>query len=94
MFGEVRRVAGCLLIQGKEVPDAVAPVLRVSVSFVIKPPESILVLSRTFSAGSFLYLGAGDLLPEAHEQNPPLKTAAASLAGFAPIWVVVRLTTG
>jgi zinc transporter ZupT len=74
--------------------DAAAPVLGVLASFVIKPPENILVLILAFFAGSFLYLGAGDLLPEAHEQNPPLKTVAASLGGFALIWGVVRLMTG
>ena len=79
---------------GMLVLDATAPVLGVLASLVIKPSEKILVLILAFFAGSFLYLGAGDLLPEAHEQNPPLQTVAASLAGFALIWVVVRITTG
>jgi len=74
--------------------DAAAPVLGVFASLVIKPSENILVLILAFFAGGFLYLGAGDLLPEAHELNPPLQTVAAALAGFALIWVVVRLTTG
>jgi zinc transporter ZupT len=74
--------------------DAAAPVLGVLASLVIKPPEKVLILILAFFAGGFLYLGAGDLLPEAHEQNPPLPTVAAALAGFALILVVVRLTPG
>jgi zinc transporter ZupT len=74
--------------------DAAAPVLGVLASLVIKPSEKFLVLVLAFFAGGFLYLGAGDLLPEAHERNPPLPTVAASLAGFALILVVVRLLNG
>jgi ZIP family zinc transporter len=74
--------------------DAAAPVLGVLISLVIKPGENFLVLILAFFAGGFLYLGAGDLLPEAHEQNPPLAAVAATLAGFALILAVVRLSSG
>jgi zinc transporter ZupT len=74
--------------------DAAAPVLGVLASMVVKPSEKFLVLVLAFFAGGFLYLGAGDLLPEAHEQNPPLQTVVASLAGFALILAVVRLLNG
>ncbi len=74
--------------------DAAAPVLGVLLSLAIRPPESFLVLTLAFFAGGFLYLGASDLLPEAHEQNPPLPAVAATIAGFALILVVVRLSNG
>jgi zinc transporter ZupT len=73
--------------------DAAAPVLGVLVSMAIKPREGFLVLILAFFAGGFLYLGAGDLLPEAHEKNPPLAAVAATLAGFALILTVVRLSS-
>jgi zinc transporter ZupT len=44
-----------------------------------------------FFAGGFLYLGAGDLLPEAHEKNPPLVSLLAALTGFVLIFVVVQI---
>lgn len=74
--------------------DAAAPVLGVLLSLAIRPRESFLVLILAFFAGGFLYLGAGDLLPEAHEKNPPLPAVAATLAGFVLILVVVRLSGG
>ena len=44
-----------------------------------------------FAAGGFLYLGAGDLLPEAHEENPPLVSIISTLAGFLLIFLISGL---
>jgi zinc transporter ZupT len=48
-------------------------------------------LSLPFFAGGFLYLGASDLLPEAHEKNHPLVSIAFTLLGFLLIFVITRL---
>ncbi len=48
--------------------DAVAPILGAISTMFIKMPESFLVFILPFFAGGFLYLGAGDLLPEAHKK--------------------------
>jgi len=74
--------------------DASAPVLGAVSALFIKVPEGYLALILSFFAGGFLYLGAGDLLPEAHENNPPLPSVAASVAGFAVIFIVVRVLSG
>jgi len=74
--------------------DASAPVLGAVSALFIEVPEVYLALILSFFAGGFLYLGAGDLLPEAHESNPPLPSVAASVAGFAVIFIVVRVLSG
>jgi ZIP family zinc transporter len=71
--------------------DAVAPVLGVLSTYVITLPETALVMLLPFFAGGFLYLGASDLLPEAHEKSPPLITVAVTIAGFLLIFAVVSI---
>jgi ZIP family zinc transporter len=70
--------------------DAVAPLLGAATTLFITLPEGALVFLLSFFAGGFLYLGAGDLLPEAHEQNPPLISVASSLTGFLLIFGLTR----
>jgi zinc transporter ZupT len=70
--------------------DAIAPVLGVLATTWLRIPPQALVLILPFFAGSFLYLGASDLLPEAHEGNPPLVSVASCLAGFALIFIMTR----
>ena len=73
------------------IVDAVAPVLgAVSTLFIVAPP-SVLVYLLPFFAGGFLYLGASDLLPEAHEKNPPLVSLLSTLAGFFVIFAIVQV---
>src|SRR5512143_1245121 len=52
--------------------DAIAPVLGVLSTLVIRIPENYLILFLPFFSGGFLYLGSSDLLPQAHERNDPL----------------------
>jgi len=73
------------------IVDAIAPVLgAVSTLFIIAPP-SVLVYLLPFFAGGFLYLGASDLLPEAHEKNPPLVSLLSTVAGFAVIFAIMQV---
>jgi ZIP family zinc transporter len=70
--------------------DAVAPVLGAISTLFIVAPQWVLAYLLPFFAGGFLYLGASDLLPEAHEHNPPLVSLLSTLAGFLLIFVVVQ----
>jgi zinc transporter ZupT len=70
--------------------DAAAPLLGVAASLFITLPEKALAFLLSLFAGGFLYLGASDLLPEAHEQNPPLVSVVSSLAGFLLIFGLTR----
>jgi ZIP family zinc transporter len=76
---------------GMLVLDAVTPVLGAASTLFLVLPERYLVLLLPFFAGGFLYLGAGDLLPEAHETNPPLVALLSSFAGFAVVFMVTAL---
>lgn len=71
--------------------DAATPIAGAASTLFFRLPESYLTLILPFFAGGFLYLGASDLLPEAHERNPPAVSLAATAAGFLLILVVTRL---
>ncbi len=71
--------------------DAIAPVLGAVSTLFIAAPQSVLVYLLPFFAGGFLYLGASDLLPEAHEKNPPLVSLLSTLGGFAVIFVILQI---
>ncbi len=62
--------------------DSITPLLGVIVTFFIIFPESLLVFILPFFVGGFLYLGASDLLPEAHEKNPSAKILILTVSGI------------
>ncbi len=68
--------------------DAVAPLLGATVTLFIVPPPFYIVLLLPFFAGGFLYLGASDLLPSAHEKNPSIITIVTCTAGFILIFIL------
>jgi zinc transporter ZupT len=70
--------------------DAVAPILGATATLFITLPERYLAFLLSFFAGGFLYLGASDLLPEAHEKNPPSLSVVLCLAGFLFIFVLTQ----
>jgi ZIP family zinc transporter len=71
------------------LPDSSTQVVG-AVSTLFKVPVQYLVFILPFFAGGFLYLGASDLLPEAHERNPPLVSLLSSLAGFLFIFILTK----
>jgi ZIP family zinc transporter len=73
--------------------DAVAPILGAVVTLFIELPPTYIVLLLPFFAGGFLYLGASDLLPQAHEKNPPTITIATCTAGFVLIFILTFILT-
>ncbi len=70
--------------------DAFAPVLGVISTLFIKLPQSYLIYFLPFFAGGFFYLGASDLLPQAHEKDPPAVVLVSTLAGFLLIFIITR----
>jgi len=73
------------------VLDAVAPVLGAVVAFFIQVQQYYIVLLLPFFAGGFLYLGASDLLPEAHGKNPETFTIISCIGGFVVIFALTYL---
>jgi zinc transporter ZupT len=61
--------------------DAVAPVLGAVATLFFQLPQYYMVFLLPFFAGGFLYLGASDLLPQAHEKNPPALTIVLCTVG-------------
>jgi zinc transporter ZupT len=75
--------------------DALAPVLGAASTLLFHVPDSTLMLYLGFFAGFLLYIGASDILPEAHSQNRAAITGSLiglTCLGAAFIFVAVRLT--
>lgn len=81
-----RRTVGILLL------DALAPILGVLLTFVFQIPAYFLLLFLGFFAGFLLYIGAADLLPEAHSKHSSYKLIGLTILGMAFIFLVTRLT--
>ena len=70
--------------------DAFTPILGVLCTFLFVIPENLLVLYLGFFAGFLLYIGASDLLPEAHSQKSSFTKLALTIAGVIFIFIVTR----
>jgi zinc transporter ZupT len=70
---------------------AVAPLFGAAVGAAIDVSEETLGYLLALYAGVFLYIGATDLLPEAHSHNPSRLRVLVTLAGFAAIFALTRL---
>jgi ZIP family zinc transporter len=70
--------------------DALTPVLGVISTLFFRLPESFLVLYLGFFAGFLLYLGASDILPEAHSKHSSIKIIGLTIAGLLLIFIITR----
>jgi len=70
--------------------DAIAPVLGVVSTMFFTVPDNILLLYLGFFAGFLLYIGASDILPEAHSQHSSYITILMTLIGTLFIFTVTR----
>lgn len=76
------------------VLDALAPVLGAASTLAFQVPASILLPYLGFFAGFLLYIGASDVLPQAHSQAPSTTAAgliALTCLGAIFIFITVRL---
>jgi ZIP family zinc transporter len=67
---------------------AVAPVLGVLLGILIPVPDQVLGAMLAVFAGFFLYIGAAELLPEAHRAERSRWLVVATLAGVGAIYAV------
>lgn len=74
--------------------DALAPVLGVVSTLFFAIPDSILGLVLATFVGTFLYLGASDLVPESHHRHPRALTTVMTLLGAGTLYLAVRLAGG
>ncbi len=70
--------------------DALAPIIGVLSTGFFRLPQSVLVLYLGFFAGFLLYIGASEILPEAHESHSSIGTILMTLLGVIFIFVVTR----
>ena len=70
--------------------DATTPILGFIIATFIFISNDHFLLILAFFGGGFIYLGASDLLPEAHELNPPIVTLITFIFGISFIYLVVN----
>lgn len=70
--------------------DALAPVLGALSTLLFSISENFLVLYLGFFAGFLLYIGASDILPEAHRKNSSWYTVSLTVIGAIFIFIVTR----
>jgi zinc transporter ZupT len=73
------------------IADAAAPVLGAVVGASVAISEDALGHVLALYVGFFLYLGATDLIPEAHHEHASWARVGLTVAGFALIYAVVRI---
>jgi zinc transporter, ZIP family len=67
--------------------DAIAPFLGALLTLVFVLPEAFFLLTLSFLAGGFVYIGGFSLLPEAYMMNRPRTTLVLFILGFAVIFL-------
>lgn len=72
--------------------DAAAPFFGAIVGTLVSVSDTSLAYLLAVYAGFFLYVGASDLLPAAHERTSPLRIAL-TLSGFALTYAIVALAS-
>jgi zinc transporter ZupT len=71
--------------------DALAPVVGVASTLLFTVSDANLVLYLGFFAGFLLYIGASEILPEAHSKHSSYITIALTVVGAAFMFVVTRV---
>jgi ZIP family zinc transporter len=72
--------------------DATTPILGALSTFLFRIPTNVLLLYLGFFAGFLLYIGASDLLPEAHSKHSSYKMIGLTILGVLFIFLVTRFT--
>lgn len=70
--------------------DAIAPVLGVFSTSFFTISESLMVIYLGFFTGFLLYIGASEILPEAHSEHSSVKTILMTILGCLLIFTVTR----
>jgi zinc transporter ZupT len=70
--------------------DALAPVLGAASTLLFQVSDNLLILYLGFFAGFLLYIGASEILPEAHSKHSSYQTILLTIAGVVFMFVVTR----
>src|SRR3954467_2064318 len=83
--GNTRRRATALLAL-----DAVTPLVGAALTLLFSVPDRGLLVYLGVFAGFLLYIGASDILPEAHADHPSLATFSLTVSGTALMYAVTQ----
>lgn len=72
------------------IADALAPIVGAVSTLLFQIPDSALPIYLGFFAGFLLYIGASEILPEAHSKHSSYATIALTVLGAAFIFVISR----
>lgn len=72
------------------IGDALAPILGALSTLLFTVSDGGLVIYLGFFAGFLLYIGASEILPEAHSKHSSYSTIMLTIAGAALMFVVTR----
>jgi ZIP family zinc transporter len=70
---------------------AITPILGAVSTLFFQVPAQFLVLYLGFFAGFLLYIGASDILPEAHSEHSSYKLIGLTILGTLFIFIITRL---
>ena len=70
--------------------NALTPSVGVLATFFVSLSTGVLAIVLAFFVGEFLYIGAADLLPEAHQRGTSLRLVMATILGVLLIFGVTR----
>lgn len=70
--------------------DALAPIVGALITFLFTVSPAGLTIYLGFFAGFLLYIGASEILPEAHSKHSSYQTIFLTIVGAAFIFVVTR----
>jgi ZIP family zinc transporter len=71
--------------------DALTPILGACSTLFFHASTSFLILYLGFFSGFLLYIGASDILPEAHSKKSSFKTIGLTVLGALFIFLITRL---
>ncbi len=70
--------------------DAVTPIIGALSTLLFRIPEHLLIMYLGFFIGFLLYIGASDLLPEAHSKHSSWRMLGLTVLGALFIFIVTR----
>ncbi len=70
---------------------AAAPMLGITSTLFFTLPAQALGLILALFCGSFIYIGASDLLPESHHSHPTRLTTIMTIVGMAVMYLAIKL---
>lgn len=72
--------------------NAAAPLLGAAISGLVRIPMAWLVNYLGFLAGFLLYIGASEILPEAHSEHSSISTILMTILGVVIVLIVTQIT--